>query len=431
MTTSESRVIERFAGLYPEEVARIMDPFPPEDNAGVMDDTAPTAAAAVIQRLTLHTGAEVLERMDADHASRVVELLEPHRAAAFLLAMPEEISSRILNGASTGCQRELRTLMEYPPESAGRLMEPLVTTLFPESTVEQALERVQGLFPRRVFDVFLVNPDGVLVGVAHLQDIATSRSGTRLSEIATRDVPRVRDTAGPEDVVATVQAHGVLSLPVVDFADRVIGVLRYESLISNVEREASVDIQKMVGVSKDENALSSAGFAVRKRLPWLQINLATAFLAASVVGLFEETIAGFTALAVMLPVVAGQSGNTGAQALAVIMRGLALREITPRQAPRVLTKEVTVATLNGIAVAAVTAIGVLAWSRSIGLAAVTAVAMVWSMACAGLSGAAIPLILRRLNQDPAQSSSIVLTTVTDIVGFLSFLGLATIFFAFL
>ena len=396
-----------------------------------MDDTAPAAAAAVIQRLTLHTGAEVLERMDADHASRVVELLEPHRAAAFLLAMPEEISSRILNGASAGCQRELRTLMEYPPESAGRLMDSLVTTLFPESTVEQALERVQGLFPRRVFDVFLVNPDGVLVGVApspghrnlpvghppfrdrHPRRPAGSRYG--------RPGRCGRDGPGPSGVEPSV----------VDFADRVIGVLRYESLISNVEREASVDIQKMVGVSKDENALSSAGFAVRKRLPWLQINLATAFLGASVVGLFEETIAGFTALAVMLPVVAGQSGNTGAQALAVIMRGLALREITPRQAPRVLTKEVTVATLNGIAVAAVTAIGVLAWSRSIGLAAVTAVAMVWSMACAGLSGAAIPLILRRLNQDPAQSSSILLTTVTDIAGFLSFLGLATIFFAFL
>ena len=148
--------------------------------------------------------------------------------------------------------------------------------------------------------------------MAHLQDIATSRSGTRLSEIANNDVPRVRDTAGREEVAEAVQAHRVLSLPVVDSSDRVIGVLRNESLISNVEREASVDIQKMVGVSKDETALSSVSFVVRKRLPWLQINLATAFVAASVVGLFESTIANFTALAVMLPVVAGQSGNTGA-----------------------------------------------------------------------------------------------------------------------
>ena len=160
MTPSESRVVERFAGLSPEEVARIMDPFPAEENAGVMDATAPAAAAAVIQRLTLHAGAEVLRSMNAGHASRVVELLEPRRAAAFLLGMPGEASSRILDNASAGRQRELRTLMEYPPERAGRLMDPYVTTQFPESSVEQALERVQGLFPRRISDVFLVNSSG-------------------------------------------------------------------------------------------------------------------------------------------------------------------------------------------------------------------------------------------------------------------------------
>jgi magnesium transporter len=182
----------------------------------------------------------------------------------------------------------------------------------------------------------------------------------------------------------------------------------------------------MVGASKDERALSPISFAVKKRLPWLEFNLLTAFLAASVVGIFEQTIARYTALAVLLPVVAGQSGNTGAQALAVVMRGLALREIRLRQWARVLSKELFVGVLNGVAVAATTSLFVFLWSRSTGLALIIGISMVLSMAIAGLSGGAVPLALRALGQDPAQSSSIILTTVTDVVGFFSFLGIATL-----
>ena len=165
---------------------------------------------------------------------------------------------------------------------------------------------------------------------------------------------------------------------------------------------------------------------MRKRLPWLQINLATAFLAAAVVGLFENTIAQFTALAVLLPVVAGQSGNTGAQALAVTMRGLALREIRARHWFRVARKELAVGAINGVAVALVTSLGVLLWSGSPGLAAVIGGAMVLSMTIAGISGASVPVALILLRQDPAAASSIVLTTITDVMGFLTFLGFASL-----
>jgi magnesium transporter len=193
-----------------------------------------------------------------------------------------------------------------------------------------------------------------------------------------------------------------------------------------VQEETSLDIQTMFGASRDERALSPVTFAVRKRLPWLEINLLTAFLAASVVGLFESTIAQFTALAVLLPVVAGQSGNSGAQALAVTMRGLALREIGERHMFRVITKEIGTGLVNGVVIALTTALGVLVWSGSPGLALVIAVAMVISMAAAGFAGAGIPILLTAAGQDPAQSSSIILTTITDVVGFFSFLGIATL-----
>jgi magnesium transporter len=197
-------------------------------------------------------------------------------------------------------------------------------------------------------------------------------------------------------------------------------------LIDAAQREALDGLQSMVGASPEEGALSSPFVSVKKRLPWLQINLVTAFLAAAVVGVFENLIAQVTALAVLLPVVAGQSGNTGAQALAVTLRSITLKEVRLSQWFLLMRKEAAAGLMNGIAVAAVTGIGVWVWSRSIGLVAVITISMVVAMIIAGCAGAAVPIVLKALKQDPAQSSSIILTTVTDVFGFLSFLGLATL-----
>jgi magnesium transporter len=234
-----------------------------------------------------------------------------------------------------------------------------------------------------------------------------------------------------EEVVELLTQRRLTSLPVVDLDGRILGMIRYDGLVQAVQEEMSADLQKMVGVSKEERALSSPAVSVRKRLPWLNINLLTAFLAAAVVGLFENIIAQVTALAVLLPVVAGQSGNTGAQALAVTMRGLALREVRARQWPRLMAKEAVAGAANGAAIAVVTAVGVLIWSQSLGLCLVIGVAMVISMCIASMAGAAIPIILVAIGQDPAQSSSIILTTVTDVMGFFSFLGLASLMAGFL
>jgi len=234
-----------------------------------------------------------------------------------------------------------------------------------------------------------------------------------------------------EEAVNLIKDGKIINLPVVDLDNRLLGVIRHDALIKAAESDATEDVQAMFGAGREERALSKANFAIKKRLPWLQINLATAFLAASVVGIFEETIAQITVLAVFLPVVAGQSGNTGSQALAVTIRGLALREIRIGQWFKVARKELIVGTVNGIAVALTTSLIVYVWASSLGLAMVIGISMVFSMAIAGFSGAVIPILLKSIGQDPAQSSSIVLTTVTDIVGFFSFLGLATIMISIL
>ena len=275
-------------------------------------------------------------------------------------------------------------------------------------------------------DVALVDAGGRFVGMVPLERLATAEPDAAALQLARGERSAVQAMTPREDVVELMTRRRIGTLPIVDVESRLLGVVRHEDVLSAVEEEASSDLQTMVGASQDEHTLSPVGFAVRKRLPWLQVNLLTAFLAAAVVGLFEDTIARVTSLAVLLPVVAGESGNTGAQALAVTIRGLALREVRLRHWRRVALKEGAVGLINGVGVAVTTSIGVYVWSGSPGLTVVIATSMVLSMLIAGLAGAIVPMALVAARQDPAQSSSIVLTTVTDVVGFFSFLGIATL-----
>ncbi len=430
MTDERAPVLESLNATYtrgyPGEVAAVLESLEPERVARFLEGREPLAAAAVLERLTPDLGREVLERWDDAVAGRILCGLDPASAAPLLARVGDEVRERLLSALPSTLASEIRELVQYPPDSAGGLMDPRVTAFRPEATVHDVLEQLRAHRSRRMQVVYVVDADGRLAGAATLQDVALAAPGDRLGDLARREPGRVQATASREELLEAFGERPVPSLPVVDVHGRLVGVIRHAALVEAAQEEASVDMQTMVGASRDERALSPPLFAVRKRLPWLQINLLTAFLAASVVGLFEETIARFTALAVLLPVVAGQSGNTGSQALAVTMRGLALREVRARHWMRVASKEIAAAFVNGAAVAVTTALGVYLWSDSLGLTLVIALSMVLSMTLAGLSGAVVPMLLTALGQDPAQSSSIILTTVTDVVGFFSFLGIATL-----
>jgi magnesium transporter len=351
---------------------------------------------------------------------------EPAASVAVLGQWDGEERERRLATLDAQVARELRTLLTYPERSAGRLMDPDVSPLREGLSVGEALARLRAMRRRGLRELFVVDDAGRLAGRVEIQDLAVTDDAQPLREIVRPLLAAVKALDPQEDVVALLEQRPITELPVVNVDGRFVGVIRHAALLTAVEQESSIDIQTMVGASREERALSSPLFAVKKRLPWLQINLLTAFLAAAVVGMFESTIAQFTALAVLLPVVAGQSGNAGAQALAVTMRGLVLREIGLRHWPRVVAKEASAGLVNGLAVAATTALGVYLWSGSTGLVMVIASAMVIAMVIAGIAGAIVPIALQRFGMDPAQSSSIVLTTVTDVAGFFSFLGIATL-----
>jgi len=422
----EAQLAHALLEHYPDEAAALFETARPVEAVALLGAKSSELAVSVLKRLTPRVGAGVLAELGPQSARRLIPELNPNRVAAMMGQLDPEERERALSALDASFAKELRALAEYPPDTAGALMDPRATAFRPDTPVVEVVRRIRSLRDRRIQDVFVVDAEGILGGSVSLEDLLLADHGARLDGLIRSEPISVQAIASREEVAEVLAAHRLGSLPVVDFGGRLLGVLRQRELVQAAEERATASAVTMVGASELERALSTPGFAIRKRLPWLQINLVTAFLAAAVVGVFEETIARVTALAVLLPVVAGQSGNTGAQALAITMRGLALREVRVRHWLRVSLKEVLAGAGNGLAVGLTTSAAVYWWSGSGGLAIVIGVSMILSMSLAGLAGAAIPMLLTALKQDPAQSSSIILTTVTDVVGFSSFLGIASL-----
>ena len=414
-----------YARVRPVELARLLETCPAGEVADAMVEATLDELQPLLAALSPGAGAGLLTHLPPAVATAALAMLDPGRAAVWLAGLEPSRQEPLLEAMPARWADEVRELMRYPPDTAGALMSSRLASYPPAATAGEVLSHLRSR-DLRPADLLLVDEEDRFVGLVDLASVAIASPGTPLSALAAGDSVSVGALASRDEIVALMTRTGARTVPVVDVDGRLVGVLRHAALVQAAEASAATDMVTMVGAGEHERALSPVTFAVRKRLPWLQINLLTAFLAASVVGMFEETIARVTALAVLLPVVAGQSGNTGAQALAVTMRGLALREVRVRQWPRVIIKEGTVGLVNGLGVALTTMLGVYVWSRSAGLTIVIGSSMVISMVTAGLAGAAVPIGLAALKQDPAQSSSIVLTTVTDIVGFFSFLGIATV-----
>ena len=388
---------------------------PPDVAALLLDHLAPDHAGRLFAGLSRKVQVEVLHVASVPLAGELVSYLSAAQREELLAAVRADVAG------------EIREVLSFPAAVAGRLMDRRVQRFAATDTLESALARLRASPGRRVTDLLIVDAEGKLEALLPLHVAVAAPPESRLGDLPLAPPVAVGQMTSTEETVELAQSRALATVPVVDLDGVVQGVIRYDELLAATREEAVGAALAMVGASREERALSSPLTAIRSRLPWLQINLLTAFLASAVVGAFDDTIARVTSLAVLMPVVAGQSGNTGAQALAVTQRGLALREIRTSQIWRVAAKEAGVGLGAGIAIALVTGAGVWLWSGQPMLAVVISVAMVGSMVLAAVAGAIIPIALTKLGRDPATASSIVLTTVTDIVGFSSFLGLATIF----
>lgn len=415
---------EAYLSRFPSEAARVLEKSP--ELARDLGDLSTSSLVSMFERIDPGYLQALFQGLPFEKQANILESCSIRAALLILRSLPPRDREKLLDQLPSVVGNELATLIEFPEGTAGRYMDRPIATFRPDMTVGEALERLRETEQRGFRSLYLVDENNVLAGRVHLQDMALAENDELMSSLMEPVEGFAHLTSPEEDLVKIFDEFRLDSVPIVDQDFRLTGIVRYQNLFQAAEDAASADIQKMVGASADERALSKPGFAVRRRLPWLHINLVTAFVAAGVVGLFESIIAQFTALAILLPVVAGQSGNAGSQALAVTMRGLALKEISVLHWRPVLTKEIVVGIVNGLALAVTCGLGVLAWSQSIGLAIVIAIAMVISLIAAGIAGALVPVILIRLGQDPATASSIILTTVTDVAGFFSFLGTATL-----
>jgi magnesium transporter len=413
----------------------------PADLADHLQRLSLEKAREVILSLTRRKAAAALVDVEEEQALELIETLTyeqligllvelPHNEAADLLGfLPPERQRVVLDKLPAEHATDIRQLLHYSEDSAGGIMTDRFIALRGDQTVQQCMEMLRARGGQEREDVsylYVTDHARRLLGVVPIRELVFARPDKRIAEIMKSDVASVRVDDDQEEIARRFEHYHFLGLPVVDRLGRLVGVVKATDALEIAREEATEDMQLMVGLSGEERALTPWPRSVKRRLPWLYVNLLTAFGAAAVVGLFESTIAQWTLLAVFMPIVAGMGGNTGAQTLTVIIRDMALGEIAPGDGRRALAKEVCVGLVNGLAIGA--AVGLLGflWKGSVLLGVVVACAMTLNMATAALAGVIIPFGLRAMKIDPALASSIFVTTVTDVAGFFFFLGLAAL-----
>lgn len=370
---------------------------------------------------------EMLDSTDDATVAAICSSSAPDDAADLLDALDDERRARILEllGATQGAK--LESLLEGEEETAGSLMNTEFLALDEELTVAQAIESIRQ-YPRKesFFYVYCVDADQHLVGVLSLRSLILAGPALKLRDLMVQSVVRTQIDSSPEEVAQLVSKYDLLSMPVVDTQNRLVGVVTVDDVLDVIQEQAEEDLLHLAGVDVSERVTTPARESWRTRFPWLAVNLVTAFIAASVVRYFEPTIERWTALAAFMPIVAGMGGNAGTQTLTVFVRGLALGEIDWRGGFRPIKKEFLVGLANGLAIGTICGTIVGAWTGQWILAAILLIAMTLNMVIAGLAGGLVPLLLERMGFDPAVSSSIFVTTFTDTGGFFLFLGLATL-----
>jgi magnesium transporter len=398
----------------------------------VLVERNPRLAMETVSEMGPEPAAQLLATRSAEDIAKLLQEIPSDDAAALIDYLPEELAAQVLELMRPKESGQVESLLEYGEQTAGRIMNPSVFALNEDLTVGESITALQSARDvEMVFYLYVIDARKHLVGVTSLRRLLLVSPETPLKRIMTPELISVRVDTDQEEVARLVASYNLLAVPVVDEANKLVGVITVDDVIDVIKDEATEDLYRLAGVSGDERVATPPFEALRKRLPWLIVNLITAFIAVSVVAMFEGTIERVTALAVFMPVVAGMGGNAGMQTLTVIVRGLALGELSWGNARKALFKEAAIGLGNGL-VLGLGAAGV-AWATRFDpmLGLLLGMAMVCNMFVAAVAGTLVPLGLKALRVDPALASSVFITTFTDIVGFASFLGFATIFLRYL
>ena len=427
---------ERLAGLlenaHAADISSVLRELPLPDQVRLFRLLSSQHAGEVLSELDDPTQRELLRALDEQEVSRVLDQMPADDVVEVVEELPKEEAEKILDLMAEEKSEEVQELLEYREGTAGRLMSPDFVAVHEQATVAQAIEHIRrAKTGEGAFYLYVVDDHDHLVGFVPLHRLIAADPATPIRAIRAEGVESVTVDTDQEEVARLVQRYNLIQIPVVDVNRRLLGAIGVDDVIDVMREEATEDIQRLGGVGGDENVLDPPQVVFAKRLVWRLVNLGTAVLAASVIGLFEKSIQTLATLAVFMPIVASMGGIGTTQTATVVVRGIALGDMTGSVLQRVLRKELwlglTTGAANGLVIAAIAYI----WKGQVLLALILGVALVFNMLVAAVVGTVIPIALKAFRIDPAIASSVIITTFTDVCGFFSFLGLATLLIRFL
>src|SRR6201987_5924706 len=421
---------EVVAELHEADLGDLIAALGAEDRVRLVELTGADFDFSALNEVDDTVREEILEELEPETVAEGVRELESDDAVELLEGLDEEDQEEILEKLPLQERNALERSLEYPENSAGRRLQTDFITVPPGWTVGQAIEYMRDTpdLPERFYEIYAVDGARRWQGAIALDVLLRSRRPVPLSDLIDADRHRVSVTDDLDEVARLFGKYNLVAAPVVDGDDRLVGVITIDDVVDVIEEEADEEIKALGGVTSDEELSDDFWTIAKGRFNWLLINLATAFLASSVPGLFEGQLEKMVALAVLAPIVASQGGNAATQTMTVAVRALATRELGSNNAFRVVMREAMVGLVNGLAFAVITGVAAVAWFKIPGLGVVIGLAIVCNLIAGALGGILIPMALERVRADPAVASGTFVTTVTDVVGFFSFLGIATLWF---
>jgi magnesium transporter len=423
-----ARVHAILADLHPADIARVLEGLPPESRATVWAEVDTEKKGEVLLELPEAVRTDLLAMLDGQTVVAALRSLDTDDIADLIPELPDDLIAEILRALDKQDRQRLDTALSFPEDTAGGLMNLDAVTVRENITVEVVLRylRRREELPEHTNSLFVVDRADRLLGVLSLSKVLTAEPGQRVSQIMERDVIKFPAQAPDKEVAAAFERYNLMSAPVVDDNNRLLGRITVDDVVDVIREEADREILSLAGLREEEDLFATVWQTLRNRWTWIAINLVTAFVASRVIGLFEGTIERLVALASLMPIVAGVGGNSGNQTITMIVRALALGRVSEINARALFAKEISVSLMNGVVWGGL--LGVIAYLlyRSVPLGLVMTAAMILNLMLAATAGVMIPLIRHRLGRDPAQGSSVMITAITDSGGFFIFLGLATL-----
>ena len=415
--------------LYPAETANIIESLTLEQRAQIWRVIPPNVMGEILVRVHTEVGQGLLKITDRNDLIKATENLESDDMVDLLHVLPEPLLSEVMESIGVHERNRLEPALTYDDHTAGGLMSLDVLTIRPDVTLDVVMNYLQkrGDMPSSTHNLIVVDRSDHFLGVLSLPDLLTNDPQAKVADAMNVKIKAIPHQMSATDVATIFEQRQIVSAPVIAENGRLMGRITIDDVVGIIREEADHSIMSMAGLDEEQDMFAPVMTSAKRRAVWLGVNLITAFLASWVIGLFEATLQEIVALAVLMPIVASMGGIAGSQTLTLVVRGLALRQVSRSNAKQLLFKELSVGIVNGILWACVVAFIASLWFQDVNLGMLLGSAMVINLVCAALAGAGIPLILDKLGIDPALAGGVLLTTVTDCIGFMAFLGLATIF----